>query len=98
MVPIRVLDLRVWSGQIGLCGLVPIRADPRLFDDFAPDDEATDLNTIVFKLDVSCNAGEEGSTGEWRVGEDGSRSFSAHSGRLEWQPQGEQAEKFAGKW
>jgi DNA-directed RNA polymerases I and III subunit RPAC1 len=77
-------------------GLVPIRADPRLFDDFSPDDEATDLNTIVFKLDVACNA-DEGSSDEWRVGEDGGRSFTAYSGKLEWQPQGDQAEKFAGE-
>lgn len=77
-------------------GLVPIKADPRHFDDFTADDEATDLNTIVFKLDISCNTGE-GTSDEWRVGEDGSRSFTAYSGKLEWQPQGDQAEKFAGE-
>lgn len=36
-------------------GLVPINCDPRLFDDFlGEDDEATDRNTIVFRLKVSC--------------------------------------------
>lgn len=75
-------------------GLVPIKADPRLFDDFTPEDEATDLNTLVFKLDVTCRAGEDGP--EWNVGSDGNRSYTALSDKLEWQPQGEQAEKFAG--
>lgn len=36
-------------------GLVPINCDPRLFDDFlGEDDEATDRNTIVFRLKVTC--------------------------------------------
>lgn len=78
-------------------GLVPIRADPRHFDDFSPEDEPTDLNTLVFKLDVSCGSGIEATPGgQWNVGEDGNRSYAVLSGQLEWQPQGEQAEKFAG--
>ena len=36
-------------------GLVPIDVDPRLFDDFlGEDDEATDRNTVVFRLGVKC--------------------------------------------
>ena len=35
-------------------GLIPIKADPRLFEWKLPDDTLTDLNTIVFKLEVSC--------------------------------------------
>ena len=35
-------------------GLIPIKVDPRLFDDYHPGDEPTDLNTLVFKLDVCC--------------------------------------------
>lgn len=36
-------------------GLVPINCDSRLFDEFlGEDDEATDRNTIVFRLKVSC--------------------------------------------
>jgi DNA-directed RNA polymerase I and III subunit RPAC1 len=36
-------------------GLVPIDCDPRLFDDFmGEDDEATDRNTVVFRLKVAC--------------------------------------------
>ncbi len=36
-------------------GLVPINADSRLFEDFlGEDDEATDRNTIVFRLTIKC--------------------------------------------
>ena len=43
-------------------GLVPLNVDPRLFDEYGEDvDEdgahaATDRNTVVFKLDVTCGA------------------------------------------
>ena len=33
-------------------GLVPLNVDPRLFEDLEDPDEATDLNTVVFKLHV----------------------------------------------
>lgn len=36
-------------------GLIPINVDPRLFEDLDDPDEATDLNTVVFKLQVSCD-------------------------------------------
>ena len=36
-------------------GLVPINCDARLFEEFlGEDDEGTDRNTIVFKLDITC--------------------------------------------
>jgi DNA-directed RNA polymerase I and III subunit RPAC1 len=37
-------------------GLIPIKVDPSMFADFEVDDidGPTDLNTTVFKLDVSC--------------------------------------------
>jgi DNA-directed RNA polymerases I and III subunit RPAC1 len=35
-------------------GLIPLKVDPRLFDDYHQGDEPTDLNTLVFKLDVLC--------------------------------------------
>mmetsp|Transcript_35 Transcript_35/g.35 ORF Transcript_35/g.35 Transcript_35/m.35 type:complete len:404 (+) Transcript_35:104-1315(+) len=41
-------------------GLVPINCDHRLFDDFlGDDDEATDRNTIVFRLGVKCGRSKE---------------------------------------
>jgi len=36
-------------------GLIPIKADPRLFSSKHPDDDPTDENTIVFKLHVKCS-------------------------------------------
>ena len=40
-------------------GLVPIRADPHLFDAVLPQQERTVKNTIVFCLDVECPQGGE---------------------------------------
>ena len=41
-------------------GLVPIDVDARLFDEFmGDDDEPTDRNTIVFKMNVSCGKSKE---------------------------------------
>ena len=37
-------------------GLIPLNVDPRLFEDLEDPDEATDLNTVVFKLHVSCES------------------------------------------
>ena len=37
-------------------GLVPINVDARLFDEIGEGDDATDRNTIVFQLKVSCPA------------------------------------------
>lgn len=40
-------------------GLVPINADPRLFDDIlGEEDDPTDRNTIVFRLEVKCGSRE----------------------------------------
>ncbi|XP_058115324.1 uncharacterized protein LOC131258205 [Magnolia sinica] len=38
-------------------GLIPIKADPRLFEYVSENDSAKEKNTIVFKLDVQCKKG-----------------------------------------
>ncbi|KAG9440292.1 hypothetical protein H6P81_020457 [Aristolochia fimbriata] len=38
-------------------GLVPIKADPKLFENFSENDTANEKNTTVFKLHVSCKKG-----------------------------------------
>uniref|UniRef100_A0A7S4T0S4 DNA-directed RNA polymerases I and III subunit RPAC1 n=2 Tax=Ditylum brightwellii TaxID=49249 RepID=A0A7S4T0S4_9STRA len=41
-------------------GLVPLDADPRFFEDFmGEDDDPSDLNTVVFRLSVSCSSKKE---------------------------------------
>lgn len=45
-------------------GLVPLNVDPRLFEDLEDPDEATDLNTVVFKLHVSCSSGSKANGNE----------------------------------
>ncbi len=74
-------------------GLVPIKADPRLFESFVPGvDESTDLNTLVFKLDITCPP--EPAPGTSDVPASIRHKGGAYSRDLEWQPQGDQLEKF----
>lgn len=73
-------------------GLVPILADPEEFEDFLPDNDPTDLNTIVFKLDVTCTNDPE----KTKVNDSGLLTQTVYSGDFEWQPQGDQEEKFIG--
>jgi DNA-directed RNA polymerase I and III subunit RPAC1 len=40
-------------------GLIPLLADPRMFEFKAASDPATDLNTIVLKLEVSCKVNSQ---------------------------------------
>lgn len=57
-------------------GLIPLDADPRLFDYISENDVPNERNTIVFKLHVSC--------------EKGSQRITVKSGELEWLPEGSQ--------
>jgi DNA-directed RNA polymerases I and III subunit RPAC1 len=73
-------------------GLVPIFADPDLFEDFTAGSDPTDLNTIVFKLDVTCT----NDPAKTVLNDSGLLTQTVYSGDFEWQPQGDQAEKFTG--
>jgi hypothetical protein len=73
-------------------GLVPIFADPDQFEDFPAGSDPTDLNTIVFKLDVTCT----NDPAKTVLNDSGLLTQSVYSGDFEWQPQGDQAEKFTG--
>ena len=75
-------------------GLIPINADPNLFEDLAAGDDATDLNTLVFKLDVECtNASAEASgAGPHTAGS--TPTETVYSRQLVWEPQGNQAQRF----
>ncbi|RLN66419.1 hypothetical protein BBJ28_00016536 [Nothophytophthora sp. Chile5] len=72
-------------------GLVPLRVDPREFQAFPDHEEAeaTDENTIVFKLDVTCAY-------DPAHPKDLSKAVhaSVYSRDLEWVPQGNQEERF----
>lgn len=59
-------------------GLIPLDADPRLFD-YISNDVPSERNTIVYKLHVSC--------------EKGSQRLTVKSGQLEWLPEGSQLTK-----
>ncbi len=72
-------------------GLIPIRADPREFDWPSEAAGATDLNTLVFGLDVT---GVEAPPSK-RDGGAGDRLTHVYSRDITWGPQGGQEERFA---
>lgn len=55
-------------------GLIPLRADPRLFEWKGHDDEANEKNTIILKLDVTCRRLPDGTMENDKV----------YSSQLEW--------------
>ncbi|KAG0344553.1 DNA-directed RNA polymerases I and III subunit RPAC1 [Podila humilis] len=74
-------------------GLVPILADPTMFDFKTKEETPTDLNTIVFKLHAKCTRNPAAKSGET----DPAKLYinsSIYSGDLVWDPKGEQAERF----
>ncbi|KAI1318750.1 DNA-directed RNA polymerases I and III subunit RPAC1 [Mortierella claussenii] len=74
-------------------GLVPILADPTKFEFKAKDETSTDINTIVFKLNIRCKRNPNASVSET----DPLKKYihsSVYSGDLIWEPKGDQAEKF----
>jgi len=82
-------------------GLVPLNVDPSYFE-FKSDarDQATDRNTLVFKLDVTCTrkpktAVVRGTKKAEPEPEEIYNHSIVTSGDLTWEPQGEQSEVFA---
>lgn len=59
-------------------GLLPLDADPRLFEYISENDVPNERNTIVFKLHVSCSSAK------------GSPRITVKSSELKWLPEGSQ--------
>ncbi|ORZ00813.1 DNA-directed RNA polymerase [Syncephalastrum racemosum] len=74
-------------------GLIPIKADPLMFAYMQPDENPTDLNTIVFRLKVKCEVNPDASPDETDPKKKyiNSHVYSSH---LVWEPKGSQAERF----
>jgi|EP00945_MAST-04E_sp_MAST-4E-sp1_P005794 DNA-directed RNA polymerases I and III subunit RPAC1 len=82
-------------------GLVPLKVDPNHFYDLQNEDEKTDYNTLVYKLDVTCRRkpnmdmnktsaeGEETLDVDYNALEHG----IVYASDLEWQPCGTQEER-----
>ncbi len=66
-------------------GLIPIKADPRLFQFKDADDDPTDLNTIVFNLDVTCSENKKNK--DHVLMDDRFFHHKVFSGDLKWHPQ-----------
>lgn len=80
--------------------LVPLNVDPSYFE-FRPEgsDQATDRNTLVFKLDVTCTRKPKAAIGRGtKKAEPEPEEIYNHStvtsGDVIWEPQGEQGEVF----
>ncbi|KAI9507811.1 DNA-directed RNA polymerase [Russula earlei] len=75
-------------------GLIPLNVDPALLEMKAsPSDQATDRNTIVFKLEIECTR----NTAAPRDSKDPAVLYNNSevlAGHLQWIPQGEQADVF----
>ena len=82
-------------------GLVPLNVDPSYFEfKSGPQDQATDRNTLVFKLDATCTRKPKNAMGRGtKKAEPEPEEIYNHSivtsGGLTWEPQGEQGEIFA---
>lgn len=75
-------------------GLVPILADAREFEfKMGSQDDPTDLNTLVFRLDVKCSHNPASNQSHVDPEEKYINS-SVYSRDLVWVPQGDQAEKY----
>ena len=70
-------------------GLIPIKVDPSKLDP-VQNEEETDINTIVFNLDVKCT--EERVT--LKNGREAYVNETVYSSQLTWMPQGDQEEAF----
>jgi DNA-directed RNA polymerase I and III subunit RPAC1 len=82
-------------------GLIPLNVDPSYFEfKSEAQDQATDRNTLVFKLDVTCTrkpktAAARGTKKTEPEPEEIYNHSIVTSGDLTWEPQGEQSEVFA---
>ncbi|KAJ1840276.1 DNA-directed RNA polymerase core subunit rpc40 [Coemansia sp. RSA 1722] len=75
-------------------GLIPINANP---DDFLwkrVDEQPTDQNTIVFKMEVACSQNRDAAPGETDPKVKYINS-AVYSSQLVWDPRGDQEERFA---
>ncbi|KAI8911854.1 DNA-directed RNA polymerase [Gorgonomyces haynaldii] len=85
-----VMSEQVFASRLGL---VPLKVDPRQFEYLGEGETPTDLNTIVFKMDVQCTKNPKAQEDEV----DNKKKFINHcvySQHIEWQPQGDQSERF----
>mmetsp|Transcript_17069 Transcript_17069/g.51636 ORF Transcript_17069/g.51636 Transcript_17069/m.51636 type:complete len:378 (+) Transcript_17069:84-1217(+) len=84
-------------------GLIPIKADPRMFRERVGDEDPDEHHVIAFRLEVKCERAQD--QGGGRTGAKGGSSNTSGveaeminsrvlSGALQWIPQGDQEERF----
>ncbi|ENN72737.1 DNA-directed RNA polymerases I and III subunit RPAC1 [Dendroctonus ponderosae] len=76
-------------------GLIPLKADPRLFQSVADVNEApTEKNTLEFELKVKCSHNREISKKESSRAEDIYKNSNVYSKQIKWVPIGSQRSRF----
>ena len=76
-------------------GLLPLRADPRLFSTLAASDYVpNESNTLVFTLDVTCT--RTANTSDTAVNDEKYTNSLVTTADIKWQPQGRQAQRLTG--
>ena len=73
-------------------GLLPIKVDPDLFEDF--DGENNENNTLVFKLKVKCTKNDMESVDLSIPRESPTVYKTVYSGAIKWDPRGSQKKRF----
>ncbi|XP_021202579.1 DNA-directed RNA polymerases I and III subunit RPAC1 isoform X2 [Bombyx mori] len=71
-------------------GLIPLKADPRLFEYKSEDTEGTEFNTLEFSLKVKCTNSKSQPKDSYRA-EDLYENHSIYSSHMKWHPIGNQA-------
>lgn len=75
-------------------GLIPIKADPRLFRERVGEEDPDEHHVIAFRLEIKCERAPAGSGAGASAGGGEMINSRVLSGALQWIPQGDQDERF----
>ncbi|KAF2879472.1 hypothetical protein ILUMI_26696 [Ignelater luminosus] len=74
-------------------GLIPLRADPRMFDYRSNDSEGTEQDTLEFELKIKCTWNKDENKDSSRV-DDMYKNNNVYSKHIKWLPIGNQSETY----
>ncbi|KAF5303622.1 hypothetical protein FQA39_LY09869 [Lamprigera yunnana] len=74
-------------------GLIPLKADPRLFNFRVADTEENELDTLEFELKIKCTRSKEEIKDSSRT-DDIYKNSNVYSKQIKWTPKGSQADSF----
>uniref|UniRef100_A0A1Y1MIV2 DNA-directed RNA polymerases I and III subunit RPAC1 n=1 Tax=Photinus pyralis TaxID=7054 RepID=A0A1Y1MIV2_PHOPY len=74
-------------------GLIPLKADARLFNTHVPDSEENEQDSLEFELKIKCTRIKDDNKDSSRI-DDIYKNHSVYSKHIKWLPKGSQAENF----